>query len=73
MRLYDHVTTKHFLGKILYFKAYKKRQLALQIVVNIWQTIVHFKLLLLVLKVLKENTSISGEVPQWLHCRYTTM
>ena len=44
MGLYDHVTTKHFLGKILYFKAYKKPELAFQIVLNIWQTIVHLEL-----------------------------
>ena len=28
MGLYDHVTTKRFLGKILYFKANKKHELA---------------------------------------------
>ena len=43
MRLYDHVTTKNFQGKILYFKAYKKPELAFKIVLKIWQTIVHFK------------------------------
>ena len=43
MGLYDHVTTKNFLAKILYFKVYKKPELALQIVLNNWQTILHFK------------------------------
>ena len=32
MGIYDHVTTKHFLAKILYFKADKKPELAFQIV-----------------------------------------
>ena len=73
MGLYDYVTTKHFLANILYFKAYKKPDLAFQILVNIWQTIVHFKQLILVHKYLKENTSISGEMPPWLHSRYTTI
>ena len=50
MGLYDYVTTKHLLAKILYFKAYKKPEIAFQILVNIWQTIVHFKQLILVLK-----------------------
>ena len=43
MGQYDYVTTKHFQAKILYFKAYKKPELAFQIVVSIWQAIVHFK------------------------------
>ena len=43
MGLYDYVTTKHFLAKILYLKGYKKPELAFQILVNNWQTVVHFK------------------------------
>ena len=43
MGLYDYVTTKHFQAITFYFKAYKKPELAFQIVVSIWQTIVHFK------------------------------
>ena len=35
----DDVTTKHFLAKILDFKAYEKLEPALQIFLNIWQTI----------------------------------
>ena len=44
MGLNDHVTTKQFLGKILYFKANKKHELAFKIVFNMWQTIVQVKL-----------------------------
>ena len=42
--LYDDVTPKHFRGKIWYFKASKKHELPLQIVLNMWQTIRPVKL-----------------------------
>ena len=42
--LYDDVTTKHFGGKIWYFKANKKDELPLPIVFNIWETIGAVKL-----------------------------
>ena len=42
--LYDDVTTKHFRGKIWYFKANKEPKLPLQIVLNMWQTIGAVKL-----------------------------
>ena len=37
--LCDNVTTKHFLDKILYFKAYKRLELSLYIVFTTWSTI----------------------------------
>ena len=37
--LCDNVTTKHFLDKMLYFKAYKKLELPLYIVFSTWSTI----------------------------------
>ena len=37
--LYDDITTKHFKGNILYFKANKKFEIAPQISVNMWQRI----------------------------------
>ena len=42
--LYDDVTTKHCRGEIWYFKANKKHELPLQIVLNMWQTIRPVKL-----------------------------
>ena len=42
--LYDDVTMKHFRGKIWYFKANKKHELPLQIILNMWQTIRPVKL-----------------------------
>ena len=71
--LYDDVTTKHFRGKIWYFKENKKNELPLQIVLNMCQTIGPVKLRILVLKFSKENTCFSGKMPPWLHGRYTTM
>ena len=42
--LYDDVTRKHFRGKIWYFKANKKHELPLQIVLNMCQAIGPVKL-----------------------------
>ena len=39
LSLYDDVTTTQFLVKIMYFKALKTLELALEILLNIWQTI----------------------------------
>ena len=47
--LYDEVSMKHFRCKIWYFKANKKHELQLQIVLYMWQTIGPVKLWILVL------------------------
>ena len=71
--LYNDVTTTQFLVKLMYFKALKTLELALQIVLNIWQTILRVNLQIFVLKKWWKNAFISVKIPSSLHCRYTTM
>ena len=42
--LYDDVTAKHFLDKIFYFKVHKQHIVALQMILDMWQTMLAVQL-----------------------------